>query len=139
MMYIPKMPAEIGTDEPRDDVLRTLLSDALNRSSKTHAQIAEELTLHAGQRISKHMLDDWTAESKKRARFPAALIEPLCAVLLDDRLQRHVMGPRLRELVQLGEQVCCMRESGQRLLDLAARFRSHARETKGKRKPTRKA
>jgi len=66
-------------------------------------EIAEELTLHVGQPTSKRMLDDWTAESKKRARLPACYVEALCEITNDDRLQRHLLSERLRELLRLGE------------------------------------
>lgn len=115
-VYIPKMPDAIGTRKPADEIFRKNLVDVVKRSSKDHKWIAEQLTLHAGQTISKRMLDDWTAESKKRARFPAALIAPICEVLGNDALQRHVIGPRLRKLLEFAERELEVRELRRELL-----------------------
>ncbi len=49
------------------------------------------------------MLNAFAAQSNETARFPAALIIPLCDITGDDRLQRFVMGPRLRKLVEFAE------------------------------------
>jgi hypothetical protein len=102
-MYMPNREPKIGTQKTPDSALRKLLSNLINQSSKSRAQIAEEISVHAGQRISKRMLDDWTAESKKPARFPAFLIPIICEVTGDDRLQRWVIGKRLSKLLEFGE------------------------------------
>ncbi len=102
-MYMPKTTEKIGTRPVADEILRALLTKAIKRSPKSRVQIAEAVSLHSGHAISKRMLDDWTAESKKRARLPAAFIEALCEVLADDSLQRAIMGKRLCQLVRLGE------------------------------------
>jgi hypothetical protein len=126
-------------------ILRRLLADVMKGSGKNRSQIADEMSRILGcpadRPIAKNVLDDSVRSRKKgrMVRFPAAWIPALCQVTGNDELQRWLAGPRLRELIELGEQVCSMRESSQHLLDLAARFRTYGRETKGKRKPTRKA
>jgi hypothetical protein len=49
------------------------------------------------------MLNDWTSEAKKPARFPASFVQAFCETTGDDRLARHVVSPRLRCLIELGE------------------------------------
>jgi hypothetical protein len=49
------------------------------------------------------MLNDYTSESRKPYRFPACWVRPLSTILEDDSLERVILGPRLLELVSLGE------------------------------------
>lgn len=104
-MYIPNFEAKIGTQRNADAALRRLLTDLLKQSSKSRAQVAEEISVHAGQRISKRMLDDWMAESKKPARFPACLVQAFCEVTGNDQLQRYLLSERMRQLLSVGESV----------------------------------
>jgi|GEM_PF-1534570 hypothetical protein len=100
-MSIPDSAEKIGRPKSPDSELRELLAALIKRCSKSRAQIAEQMSVHAGQPISKRMLDDWTAESKKAARFPAAFIEAFCEAVGNDDLQCFVMGERLRTIVEL--------------------------------------
>jgi len=84
--------------------VRKLVKDLMKQSKKSRANIADEMSQRARRGISKRMIDDWVSP-KTRARFPAALIEIFCEVIGNDALQRHVMSPRLLELVQTGERV----------------------------------
>jgi hypothetical protein len=102
-MYIPKMKQKIGTTSPPDEALRNLVTRIIKDSGMSRTEIAEELSLRVGQPISKRMLDDWTAESKKRARLPACYVQALCEITKDSRLQRQLLSERLRELLSLGE------------------------------------
>lgn len=79
-MYIPKMAPKIGTNELPDDLLRLLVTSVIKTSKLSREQIAQRLSLHVGQPISKRMLDDWTAGSKKPARFPACFVNAFCEV-----------------------------------------------------------
>src|SRR6266446_2997489 len=103
---IPIMSEKTG--KPRrtldpDKELRHLVTEVIRAYPKKRPQIAEELTAIVGQRITVHMLNDFTSESKKPARFPAAFLEALCEVAGDDRLQRFAMGDWLRQLVVFAE------------------------------------
>ncbi len=88
----------------QDSELRQLLSKLIKKSPKKRPQIAEEMTKLTGQRISEHMLNDWTSECHKGERFPAAFVEAFCEVIDSDVLQRHVIGARLRGIVDLREE-----------------------------------
>jgi hypothetical protein len=75
------MQAIIGTTETnRDRALRELISDAIRRSPKKRTQIAEELTALLGIRVTEHMLNDFTSDSKKGVRFPLLFCEALCEI-----------------------------------------------------------
>jgi hypothetical protein len=92
-----------STNDDSDATLRRLLSDILTEGSEKRNEIAEKLSARAGRRISCSMLNAFAAPSNETARFPAALIIHLCEITGDDRLQRFVMGPRLRRLVEFAE------------------------------------
>jgi len=82
---------------------RKLLSRILTASSAKRLQIAEQLSVKAGMRISCSMLNAYCSLTSETARFPAALILPLAEIVQDDALQRHLMGPRLLALVEYAE------------------------------------
>lgn len=134
-MYIPNCEAKIGRQDSPDTVLRQLLTTLFRQCSKSRERIAEELSLHAGQLISKHMLDDWTAESKKPARFPAFLIQSFSEVTGSDQLQRWVMGPRLRKLLEFAERELEVRELCRELLKSGKRNCQKSKKSSRPRKP----
>ena len=103
---MPKSDKDIGTAQgiaPADAALRALLTQAIRRCPKSRQQIADELGARLGQRITVYMLNDFTSESKKPARFPACFIAPLCEVIGSDDLQRFVLSERLRRLLDFAE------------------------------------
>jgi len=125
---------EIGKQEAPDSALRRLLTASIKRSGKTHAKIAGEMTLHTRQRISKRMVDDWTAQSKKPARFPAAFVVAFCEVTGSDELQRHLLSARLRELLEVGDRTVewawALRKVRQELAKLDGEGQKRSRETR---------
>jgi hypothetical protein len=92
-----------GNHEHIDTAIRRHISDAMRRSSKSRAEIAEEMSRRLECRVTASMLNDYTAETKGAARFPAAWIVALCEVTGDDRLQRLVLSARLQKLLGLAE------------------------------------
>jgi hypothetical protein len=86
-----------------DTVLRQLLSEAVRHSSKSRMQIASEMTQLIGRPITINMLNAYTSLAKEPVRFPAAFINAFCQVVDDDRVQRYLLSPRLRALLELGE------------------------------------
>ncbi len=99
-MYMPNFETKIGLE---DSELRKLLSRLIKPSGKKRCQIADEIGRLCGLHISERMLNDWTSECHRSARFPAFLIEPFCQVIGNDELQRRLVSERLRELIELGE------------------------------------
>jgi hypothetical protein len=90
-----------GADVSLRHIVRRAIRES--RRKKTPEQIAEDLSKCIGKDVTVHMLNAFTSESKKPARFPALFIEPLCEITGDDRLQRFVLSDRLRKLLRLGE------------------------------------
>lgn len=99
-MDSPKISQKIGL---QDNEVRKLLSKLIRQCSKKRRQIAEELSNLTGLHITERMLDDWTSECHRSARFPAFLAEPFCRVIGNDELHRYLVSERLREVIELGE------------------------------------
>jgi hypothetical protein len=119
---------KLGT---QDSELRTLLSFLIKKSRRRRARIAEVMEKHAGQHISQRMLDDWTSEYHKSARFPASLLQAFCEAVRGDELQRWAAGPRLRKLIEFAERQLEADKQGAKLLKPTPRRRPN--KAKGKR------
>ncbi len=102
--------------DPLEAALRKLVKSLMKQSGKPRAIIAKRMTAPAGRSVSKRMIDDWVSP-KMRARFPAALVEAFCEAIDDDTLQRHVIGARLRKLIEVGERVSGMGKTVQEIHD----------------------
>jgi hypothetical protein len=85
------------------------------------------------------MLDDWTAESKKRARFPACFVQAFSEVTEDDQLQRHLLSERLLDLLAIGESVAEAAGSLKRAQDAVASIVEQGRGKKAEHKQAPKA
>ncbi len=99
------MTARFEPDDDRpsaEDIrFRDLLSEALSGSDRTN--LASQLSIRTGRRISLAMLNAYATRSNNSAKFPAFLVPLLCEILGDDRLQKFLMGPRLRKLLEFAE------------------------------------
>lgn len=106
------------TDEFDDaPLIRTILAESIRRCPKTREQIVEELSALLGHRITWHMLNNYTAESKQTFRWPAAWDRAFCQVVSNWDLvrqrfarsgftlitQRQLKVLRLGELIIAGE------------------------------------
>jgi hypothetical protein len=101
------MTAAIVNDEQletrtADSAVRSMIARVMGESRMSRAEIAERMTLQLGRRITKAMLNDCSAETKK-LRFPASWVRAFCCVTNDDRLQRLLLGPRLLALLEFAE------------------------------------
>ncbi len=94
--------------------VQAIVASALKQAPVSRIQAAEEVSRLSGERITLHMLNDFTAKGK--TRFPLYLVGFFSEAVGDDRLQRFAMGPRFLEMAELGELVTA-------LLDEAARER----------------
>src|SRR5260370_12789382 len=99
------MTARFEPDDDRpfaEDIrFRDLLSEALSGSDRTN--LASQLSIRTGRRISLAMLNAYATRSNNSAKFPAFLVPLLCEILGDDRLQKFLLGPRLRKLLESAE------------------------------------
>lgn len=86
-----------------DSALRQLITEIIRHCPKKREQIAEELSLRVGQRITVHMLNAFTSDSNKWSRFPAVWLEAFSEIVGDDRLERYVISKRNRDVLEFGE------------------------------------
>ena len=96
-MDIPKINEKIGL---QDSELRNLLSKLIKQSGRKRSVIAEEMSVLSGMSISESMLNDWTSECHKSARFPALLIASFCRAVENDQLLLSLASRRFRELTR---------------------------------------
>lgn len=86
-----------------DRILRDLLSDVIRKCDKSRAEIAATMTGLLKQKVTPQMLYDFTAESKRQHRFPLCFVAAFCVATGDHRLEKLVLTPRMRKLVEVGE------------------------------------
>jgi hypothetical protein len=100
---VPTPLEQIGTGKRPDAALRRLLRDVIKHCpKKSRANIADEMSALVGVKLSKRQIDDWIGP-KKRARFPAFLIESFCKATGNNQLQRFGMDEQSRQLLDLAE------------------------------------
>jgi hypothetical protein len=94
--------------KPDSDLeVRSILKRIMWR--KDRPQIALVMTKDLGRRITVNMLNDFVRESKSgAAKFPLCYLEAFCQAVGDDSLKRFILGPRLCELLELGERVAAI-------------------------------
>jgi hypothetical protein len=121
--------------------LRRLMTDAITRSRKTAPEVAEEMTNRLDRPITGSMIYELTrnGDPGREFRLLATWVPAFCEITGDDRLQRWLAGPQLRELIAFGEGVERVRSTGLQLLDIAAKLKSYQRGNKTKKKQARKA
>jgi hypothetical protein len=97
-----EMPVQ-GPPMDRDRAIRNLIAEIIRSSPQSRDVLADEMSRITGQRITRRMLDDFSALSKRAHRFPLSFVVAFCEITGDDRLQRMALSPRLRKLLELGE------------------------------------
>jgi hypothetical protein len=88
-----------------DRIIQRLVAESLEHKSREC--VAQQMTasLHGEIEITRSMLDNFAAGNKVTARFPASFVSAFCEATGDDRLRLHVIGPRLRSLVEFAEKM----------------------------------
>lgn len=102
-----------------------LVTEVIRNSSRSRAQVADEMSRLLGISVTERMLDCYTAESKEKHRFPAAFVPAFCRATADFRLL-YLLAERLGfavieawqvPVLELGERVVATRMS-QREIDV---------------------
>jgi hypothetical protein len=122
---MPKLEEKIGvtnrTPGSCDDnsMVRGLVAEAIKGSGKKRDQIAEEMSVLSGFRVSVAMLNDYSADSKSDHRFPLLLARAFCIAcndwtLLSSILNRsglYVIQEWERPVLELGERVVASKDA----------------------------
>ena len=88
-----------------DSALRQLLTNAIKRSGKSRAQIADQMAAELGARVTEAMLNDFTSQRKSAARFPAAFVQAFCRAVGSTSLQRSLLDHESLDLIEVGKHV----------------------------------
>jgi len=91
-------------------LVRSAAVEAIRNCPKSRIQIVEEMSRLTGRRITKRMLDGWTAESRDDHRWPAEVMRAFCSATGSDRLLRvlpeaaglRVITEQESDLLELG-------------------------------------
>jgi hypothetical protein len=95
--------SERGNERSPDDLwIREVLSRTLTRCQMSRQQVAEAMSRLLERSITVHILNDCTS-LKKPHRFPAAWVPAFCEATGDDALQKALLSPRQRALLEAGE------------------------------------
>jgi hypothetical protein len=92
------------------ELIRRVVADALRECGKSRAQVADEMSVLAGRKVSERMLNGYAAESREDCLFPSELERAFCTATGSDQLlrcnaERHglwVIDKSDAELVELG-------------------------------------
>ncbi len=80
LSFLDNLGGDSGADGARlawDLRLRTLLAGAIKSSRYSREEIARRMSEASGERVTRAMLDGWTATSKPH-RFPLSLLPSFC-------------------------------------------------------------
>lgn len=115
----------------QDSVVRALLTDAIKKSPKKRQQIAEELTVALGVRITEAMLNAYTSATHDRYRWPLAWTCAFSKITGDTRLVTAlgeclglmVCDEQERLLLELGRQYLQQKQATDRISDLEKKLK----------------
>jgi hypothetical protein len=69
-----------------DPMARAIITDSIRRSARSRDQVADEMTLLLGKRITARMLNAFTSEANEQHRFPLCFTRAFCEAVQDWRL-----------------------------------------------------
>src|SRR5262245_51896415 len=97
--HMPKLREKLGRPPDPDANLRALTTELIRHCPKSRAEIADEMSALLEQRVTVSMLNDYTSDAKKAARFPACFVRALCEATGDESLLDSLeTAQRLRHL-----------------------------------------
>lgn len=109
-----------------DSLVREIVTSSIKASGKSREQIAEEMTLLLGLRVTERMITAFTAESKEMHRWPGAWDRAFCRAVHDERLLTfraelsglRVIGCQEAALLELGRQHLVQKRASQRIAEI---------------------
>jgi len=99
-----------------DMAVRKAITAAAKQSTKSRAQIADDLTRLTGHRVSEKMLYTFSSESREGHRFPAAWLAAFCVSTRDPHLLQTIVEHAGYRLITNDEAM---------LIDLARAYLAH--------------
>jgi len=113
-----------------DAIVRDAISAAIKGCSLSRIEIAEQMTLLLGIRVTEKMLNSYSGESNQTYRWPAAWDRAFCIITADDTLLvcrvlaagLHVLTPQEYELLELGREYLRQQRANERVSLLEKRL-----------------
>lgn len=97
------------------ETIRRVLADLIKKAAHSRAEIAEQMSLLTGKKITDHSLDSWTADSREGWRFPLEYL-PAFEVATETReltaWMADLRGCRLPGAGREGRSGCRNRQAG---------------------------
>jgi hypothetical protein len=110
--------------------VRAALVDAIRKSGKSRAQLADEMTRLTGTEVTVRRINAFTAESREDYRFPSELTRAFCMAtgdfsllyILAELAGLHVVTAEEMELLELGRQFLKRKSAEERINLLEAKL-----------------
>jgi hypothetical protein len=127
-LYAEEPPAPGSLND--ESVIRIILTEVIRKSAKSREQIAEEMTVMVGERVSLRMLNSYTSEAAEQHRWPSQYTRAFCYVVQDWGLLRCIVeraGFRLITqeealLLELGTELLRQKRSSEKAAILEKRL-----------------
>lgn len=117
-----------------DEAVARSLRVAFREGSKSREAIAEEMSRLMGRPVTVRMLDNFTAESHPRHRFPAAWLPAFCIAaadtecgvirLLIEAAGYHMIGDKEAMLIEFARATLAKKEATEKIEELETELRS---------------
>lgn len=127
-----------GSPEPGsfndEAVVRGLVTEVIRGSQKSREQIAEEMSVLLGERVTARMLNSYTSEAAEKHRWPAHFTRAFCFTTSDWRLLRciaeragfHLIDDNDAELLELGRQYLVRKNADEQIATFERRLLGRA-------------
>jgi hypothetical protein len=123
---IPPAPGSLNDES----VVRGIVTNVIRKSAKSREEIADQMSLLCGDRITVRMLNSYTSEAAEQHRWPAQYTRALCQVVDDWTLLRcitersgfHLITDDDAQLLELGRQFLIRKRADEQISLLEAQL-----------------
>jgi hypothetical protein len=113
-----------------ESAIRTILTEVIRKSAKSREEIAEQMTVMVGERVSVRMLNSYTSEAAEQHRWPSQYTRAFCYVVQDWGLLRciveragfRMITPAEAELLALGREYLRQKRAAEQIQLLEKRL-----------------
>lgn len=106
-----------------ETIVRSLVTEAIRLCGKSREQIADEMTVMVGEKITLRMLNSYTSAAAEQHRFPQQYARAFCAATGDSRLLRciaeraglHIISGDDLKLLALGRQILTQKRAARQI------------------------
>ena len=135
-LFSPNQPDLFTDEQPTpgslndSEIVRGLITKTIRESNKSREQIAEEMSVLCGDRITVRMLNSYTCEAAEQHRWPTQYTRAFCHVVGNWNLLRciveragfHLITEDEAELLELGRQFLARKRADEQIALFEARL-----------------